>query len=81
MALAGVFRGLLPQKGTRIGTTPATATGRSFPRSLDFTDMNTVKTALLVFTLGSAISFAVAGLIMVISRAIHFAEQRSNNKS
>ena len=43
--------------------------------------MNTVKTALLVFTLGAAISFAVAGLIMVISRAIHFAEQRSSNKS
>ena len=54
--------------------------GRSFPRSLDFTDMNTVKTALLVFTLGSAISFAVAGLIMVISRVIHFAEQRADNK-
>lgn len=43
--------------------------------------MNTVKTALLVFTLGAAISFAVAGLIMVISRAIRFAEQRADNKS
>jgi hypothetical protein len=43
--------------------------------------MNTVKTALLVFTLGAAISFAVAGLIMVISRAIRYAEQRSTDKN
>ncbi|HQF38286.1 MAG TPA: hypothetical protein PK322_04125 [Opitutaceae bacterium] len=43
--------------------------------------MNTVKTALLVFSLGTAISFAVAGLIMVIGRVIRFAEQRTGDKS
>lgn len=81
MALAGAVRGLVPQNGTCLGTNPATATGRSLLRSPDFPDMNTVKTALLVFTLGSAISFAVAGLIMVISRVIHYAEQRADTKN
>ncbi len=43
--------------------------------------MASVQTALLVFTLGAAISFAVAGLIMVISRVIRFAEQRVSDKN
>jgi cytochrome c biogenesis protein CcdA len=39
--------------------------------------MKSLHTALLVYALGTAISFAVAGLIMAIGRAIRFAEQRA----
>jgi hypothetical protein len=42
--------------------------------------MKSLQTALLVYALGTAISFAVAGLIMAIGRAIRFAEQRTTNK-